>query len=214
MHTDEDRARFLTFLPDAEEQLAQLEADGEITTAREIAFVVPAPEMMAQGMPPFAVLPVRMVRELCTKTASPMPAPPTPGSMLVLVPHIAADGAPALRSFSHSFITAAEIEHEARVQSNEVIERASSTDIEALRLAASEWTSAVRVGDVMYRVLRLDAFDVVIRSDDHTTTCVRRSADGDTAIVRRMPVDAVTARVAADVRSHFELNDKQTRMRS
>jgi len=72
MHTDEDRARFLTFLPDSEEQLAQLEADGEITTAREIAFVVPAPEMVAQGMPPFAVLPVRMVRELCTKTASPM----------------------------------------------------------------------------------------------------------------------------------------------
>jgi len=211
MRNDEDRARFLAFLPDAEEQLARLEADGETTAAREVAFVVPAREMVAQGMPPFAVLPVRMVRELCAKTASPMPAPPTPGSMLVLVPHIAADGAPALRSFPHQAVTDAELEAEARPQPSETVEQATSADLEALRIAANEWTGAVRAGEALYRVLRLDAFDVVIRSDDRTTTCVRPGPTADTVIVRRRPVDAVTARVAREVREHFEGADDRAR---
>lgn len=211
MHNDEDRARFLAFLPSAEEQLLRLEADGESTTMREVAFVVPAPAMVAQGMPPFAVLPLRMVRELCSKTASPMPAPPTPGAMLVLVPHVAADGAPALRSFPHQVVTDAELATEAQPQPSETVERGTSADLEALRIAANEWTGAVRVGDALYRVLRLDAFDVVIRSDERTTTCVRPGPTADTVIVRRRPVDAVTARAAAEVRAHFEGSDRRAR---
>jgi len=140
-----------------------------------------------------------------------MPAPPTPGALLVLVPYIAADGAPALRSFSHQAITDAELATEARPQPGEAVERGTSADLEALRITANEWTHAVRAGEAVYRVLRLDAFDVVIRSDGHTTTCVRPGPTADTVIVRRRPVDAMTARAAREVREHFEKSDRRAR---
>lgn len=220
-----DTARFLSFVASIEDHVAQLEADGEETNTRELAFVTPTREMIAHGHPPFAVLPSRMVREFCAKTASPMPAPPAPGGLLVLVPYIAADGAPALRSFTHPVSDAAERAKAAvELVRGESIAIATSpeqrADLEALQLASVEWSNAVRMRftdgagnarEMQYRVLRLDDFDVVVRASSNGAVCIRRGPSADTIIVQHRPLDRLLVRALEQVRSHFEQVDRAAR---